>query len=199
MSFYKGFDEMLDDKILLGELIQEARITAGLTRNEVIQNTEFTSTTLRNWEKGISSPTLSQFKELFRALGENPNKTLNDYFHPEIRDLSADDSDQMIDAAFDQMISEITTNQKRILLFAKSCNHGGDWDALLNLIDAYLQTPMSIRYAVAQLILTHYQMTADTDMIRCPEAPQPNIDVLQVAINKGRDSAVSGKSAYSMD
>lgn len=184
------------DKERLGRLMKTARESADCSRDALAAKTSVTAGTIKNWETGASAPDMVQFFEYFSELGVNPQRTIDAFIYPELENLRWGLSDEEIDRAFDLFVSGLSPLEKRQILFMRSSEHGGDWFALLQMVVAHLQTPMAVRYAVSQLIASQYQVSVATGSVACPDNVQPNMEVLDRAIESGKNSAINGLRGY---
>lgn len=189
---------MNNTRIRLGEILKEDRESKGISRDKLASKTGFSSATIKNWEHGYSSPDIPELVTFYKEIGMNPSKAINAIIYPDMDGLTGADDDESVDKAFNAMFGDLSITEKRHLLFMKSSYHGSDWMSLLQMITAHLHTPLAARYAVAQLIATHYKLTEATGSIVCEDNIRPNMDLLEKAIEMGQKAAFDGLNAYTI-
>ena len=182
----------------VAEFISSLRREADISRDKLAHGASFSAATLKRWESGESTPSIAQIMEIIDITGQNLDHALLKFRHPDLYESAADASDDEINKLFAEYVSTMSIRDKRHIMFAVSCRHGGDRYALMELVSAYLQIPMAARYAIAQLIETQYNLSVANHAIQCPNNIQPNMALLHSAIESGRDAALSGLTGYSL-
>lgn len=182
----------------VAEFISSLRKKADISREKLAHGASFSSATLKRWENAETVPSIAQLMEIVELTGLNLDHALLKFRHPELYSTAGDADEAAVNAAFDEYVNTMSIRDKRHILFAVSCRHGGDRYALMELVSAYLQIPMAARYAIAQLIETQYNLSVANNAIQCPNNIQPNMALLHSAIESGRDAALSGLTGYSL-
>lgn len=155
--------------------------------------------TVQNWEKGISSPTFFQSMEWFRICNANPFPPLMAFFYPHtIKKLKASDSDKEIDEAFASLCETLPTNAKRSILYIFAGEHGSSPNALMQLILAYLHTPLTSRIMQAALIKHTFEMEKGLNNLICTDNIMPNMEVLDKAMFHARVAALGHEYGYAL-
>ncbi len=153
--------------------------------------------TVQNWEKGVSSPSFFQSLEWFRVLSVNPFPHYLSYvFTNKFKNLNPSDSDEKINEAFLTMVEQLPITSKRALLYLFYGEHGSSPRAMLHLLLAYLHTPIKSRIAQAVLIKNVYEIEKDLGNIICPDNILPDTEVLELAIQSAKASAMQHATSY---
>ena len=153
--------------------------------------------TVQNWEKGVSSPSFFQSLEWFRILRINPVPYYLTYIFPsEFRNLKHSDSDEKIESAFETLAAQLPVSSKRALLYLFFGEHGASPHAMLHLFLAYLHTPIKSRIPQAILVKNIYELERDVGNIICADNILPDIEVLDLAIETAKASAMQHASGY---
>ena len=149
---------------LFADIHIKARIAAGKSQEFMAIELGIAKKTVQNWEKGISSPSFFQSLEWFRVLNTNPFPYYMSMMYPkEFNHIKSANTDEEIDEAFDTLIKQISTNDKRALLYIYYGAHGGDPHTIINLMLAHLHTPLQARITQAMLISYIYEMQEEID------------------------------------
>lgn len=153
--------------------------------------------TIQNWEKGVSSPSFFQSLEWFRVLNVNPFPYyLMIIFPDELFEIKGNSEDDKIEEAFDALTKTFSINTKRALLYMFYGNHGSSPNAIMQLILAHLHLPMKDRVAPATIVFSMYEMEKELGNLICIDNIQPDMDVLNNAIHKGKCSAMKNEKTY---
>lgn len=163
----------------------QARIEAKLSQDYMAQELEVSKKTVISWEKGISSPPIDRSFEWFEICGVNPLSQYLKVIWPELADVSTI-SDEDVDASFQKLFQLLPSTTKRALLFLFFGNHGSSPDALVQLLLAYLHTPLTSRATQAITSANMYRLEKELGKDSCPDDIQPDIDLLERAINDAR-------------
>lgn len=155
--------------------------------------------TIQNWEKGVSAPSFFQGTEWFRALGLNPMPYYLSFLFPEgVDEIKPKDSDAEIEKALLLVIRQLDSIDKRRLLYLLYGNHGSSPKAVLNLINAHLQTPMKDRIVQAITIANNYEIENELGEIVKSDHIQPDMELLHKSIDNARDAIVNKQDGYSV-
>lgn len=176
----------------------QSRSDAGRSQEFMALGLGVSKKTIQNWEKGISSPDLFQSLEWFELLELNPTMYYLSFLYPTIYEgLSESADDEQIDAALNQLIHDLSPQEKRQLLYIMSCEHGSSWYSLLQLFTAHCHTTMQARVTTARNILENYEMEDAKRTLVCPDHIRPDLDNLHQAIYMGREAAKHNAHGYS--
>lgn len=152
--------------------------------------------TVSNWEKGISSPTFFQSLEWFKELNTNPFPYYMSVIYPQ-KNIHTKSNDEEIEAAFNDLMNSISTNDKRALLFLFYGEHGSSPHSVLQMILAHLHTPIASRLANAFLISHVYELNHQLENVICPENILPDMDDLKKSIEKAKCAVMNKENSYS--
>lgn len=181
------------------EMWRQSRMDAGLSQDYVANKLKVSKKTIQNWEQGVSAPSQVHAFEWFKAIDRQPLPYYLSLVYPEeFKSLSPCSSDDDIDTALFTIIKNIPTYAKRELLYCAYGNHGSSPICILEMITAYLHTPLRQRLNIAQAIVTNYEMcVANGDIINANHI-LPHVDVFKKAISLGRKSIMRGKKTYTI-
>lgn len=153
--------------------------------------------TIQNWEKGISSPNLFQASEWFNVLGLNPLPYFLDYIFPEKVDgIKASDDDKRIDETLNHLIAQLPMSGKRQLLYMLYGNHGSSPNAVLNLMNAHLQTPLKDRIVHAAMIVENYELEKMLGNLVSPNNVKPDVEMIKKSMDNARTTVEKHRSGY---
>lgn len=175
----------------------DARIKANRSQEYMALELDVAKKTVQNWEKGLSSPSFFQSLEWFRVLNTNPFPYYMSIIYPDtLAGVKASDSDEKINEAFDSLVKNIDINDKRALLYLFYGEHGSSPHSVIQLILARLHTPLASRIASAYLVANEYELNKQLGNIVCPNNILPDMDDLNRAMIKARESAIHNESSY---
>lgn len=189
-------DTRIESKKRLSEIWSRTRAMAGVSQECMAQEMGVARKTIQNWERGASSPDIEQGFRWFEILGINPMKYVYEYVFPEMKDISAQDEVDRLRTALLAIVSTLSEESIRQLLFILHGNHGSSPRAVLNLITAHLQTPMRDRITQAGVIVRNYQIADRRGLTVCPDKVQPNEELLEKAIWAGEEAVCSDAEGY---
>lgn len=194
---YLEFDEEADRK-RLSTLLMISRAEGGLSQEKIALELGVAKKTVQNWEKGTSSPSMSQTVQWFRVLGVAALPYLFQFIFPEMVGIKASDKDEKIRENLIKLIETLPPEGIRQLMFLFYGNHGSSPQGIMNLITAHLQSPMRDRYSHANTILNDYKIAKEKKQLTKPRNVQPNIEFLEKAIEHGRNAVLNDSDKYSM-
>lgn len=174
-----------------------SRADAGVSQEYVAIGVGVSRKTVQNWEKGISSPDLFQASEWFNVLGLNPLPYFLDYIFPEnVEGIKPTDEDRQIEEALNHLISQLPNSGKRQLLYMLYGNHGSSPNAVLNLMNAHLQTPLKDRIVHAAMIVEDYEIENALGNLVNPGNVQPDTKMLRISMDNARATVEKHQSGY---
>lgn len=175
----------------------KSRADAGVSQEYMANELGISRKTVQNWERGVSAPTLFQGSEWFRALGVNPLPYYFSYVFPDdIDGIKAEDDDSRIDDALNDILPQLTKDDKRRLLYILYGDHGSSPTAVLNLVNAHLQTPLNDRIMQANAILSNYELEAELGNIVHAGHVKPDTELLHKAIAEAKSSVIKKQKGY---
>lgn len=176
-----------------------SRAQAGISQDAIAKRLGVSKKTVQNWEAGTSCPSQSMGLAWFRACGVQPLPYYLSILYPGFGDIPANPTDKQVDEYIMKVISGMPARTKRQILYMLSGYHGSSVVGVMEMVNAHLQTPLRDRVNVAQNISTNYTFAETGNMIRCPKHIQPNMDILNMMIDKGKDAVLKGREEYTTD
>lgn len=175
----------------------QSRYDAHVTQEKLALGLGVSRKTIQNWEKGISSPTLFESMEWFRILGLNPMPYFLSYLFPDdVGDIKGSDGDDKIEDALSVIVDQLPPTAKRQLLYILLGNHGSSPTAVLNLMNAHLQSPMRDRISQAVHITENYELSKAMGSIVRPDNIQPSVELLHASIESAKEAVINGQKGY---
>ena len=105
-----------------------SRSDAGKTQEFMANGLGVSKKTIQNWEKGASAPDLYEGSEWFRVLGTNPMPYYLAFLYPWLFDgIKPEDDDQEIEQALLFLVKNMTSVEKREMLYLMAGRHGSPW------------------------------------------------------------------------
>lgn len=186
------------DKERFAHMLWKSRTDVGMSQEYMAEQVGVSKKTIWNWENGVSVPDLYQGIQWFNALNTNPMKYYYGYVFEELDGIDCTITDNEVDIALEKVLSVLTATEKRRLLFLLYGQHGSSPDAILNLVNAYLQCPIKDRIIQAATTLTTYRLEESMNAIVCPNNIKPNVETLDKAIVACANSVMNGGDGYSL-
>lgn len=182
----------------INEALRATRYEAGRSQEYMANELGITRRTVMNWENGVSEPTISQAVCWFQLTGKNPIPYLLQITYSEVDQISYRDSDSTILKALMQIIHELPAEGVRQLMYLFFGNHGSSPRAVLQMITAHLQCPLSARIAHGQLVTVNYDLAKRTGNLSQPKHIQPDTICLENAITAAKDAVERNEREYVM-
>lgn len=113
----------------------------------------------------------------------------------DIRGFSTDKKRNALADYYEHQASPLEVEQEYYFLFA---NHGSSCDGMYQQWMANLMTPLRDRKRICGQIIDNYNEALATGAITDPDAPQPNMDVLQACYEASSQSVQNGDSGYAL-
>lgn len=180
------------------EILARCRVRANLSRKKLGEEIGVSESTVKAWESGQGSPTLPLIIEWFKVTGENPFRSLLNFFWPEIfQELNASKSDEEIKHALITYISDIAGKSEiKKLHYLILDDIGGEWSGVLDLFCAHAHLSLNSRYRIAEMIQTSYELSVANDHARTPNDFDVDHDYLLNAISSAKTASLSHKFGY---
>lgn len=182
----------------IADLLYNARTKAGLSQEKIAEMLGKSKQTVRNWEKGTSTPNLNEFVMWYRVLGMNCFRDILRLIHPE---LYADfegihpDVEQRRNGLF-KYLADCPPGEVDKLAFLIFGAHGSDWPSMLDEYVANAHCSMRSRAAVCGLVLDNYTLEAGTGELIEPDVAPPCVDNLKTAYSAGKSAAQMSRNEY---
>ena len=174
------------------EMHLKARMSGGKSQEYMAVALKVSTNTVKNWEKGVSSPSFFQSRKWFQVLNTNPLPYYLSYISPyKSNGLKEPDSEKKISESFLALNEELPLATKQSLLYMFKGDHGCAKSAVVQLLLAYLHLPLRTRIIPAMSIAQRYEMDKDMDTLINKIEIMPNLDDLSEAIFKLRVSIMN--------
>ena len=161
----------------VAEAMTAAREAAGVSQRELADRLGRDKRTIQKWEKGEMKIAMEDFLAVFDALKVQVEPYSKWIRHPEL---------------FPNGLSDIL---QYYFLFA---DHGSDYHGMYQQWMANLLTPLRDRRRICAQIIENYNEALATGTITDPDAPQPNMEVLQACYEASAQSIQNGANSYTM-
>lgn len=171
-----------------------SRENAGKSQDYMAKALGVSKKTIQNWEAGTSCPSQAKGFEWFVVLDQHPMPYYLNLVYPD-KDFEKSDSPN-IDTALSLVIRDLPAEAKSKLLYMLTGAHGSSPLAMLELINAHLQSPLRDRINIAQSVKTNYELAQYEGRIIRPDLIQPDIEFLNQAIDYGKDAIRKNKETY---
>ena len=181
----------------IAEALRTTRHESGRSQEYMALELGVARRTILNWENGISEPSIGQTISWFKLVGKNPIPFLLQCTYPDMNNISPADNDAKILASLMQLINDLPAEGVRQLMYLFFGDHGSSPRAVLQMINAHLQTPMKDRIAHGQLIATNYEIAKRTGTLAQPNHIQPDADYLNAAIETAKKAVEKSAKEYS--
>lgn len=181
-----------------GLILSTTRTNAGISRRVMSTYINVSETTIKAWENGQGSPTLSSFLEWFHIVGEHPFGYMLEFFWPTpFKSLSQKSTDEELREALSAYLKEVAGPREiRKLHYLIMGEYEGCWTGVLDMFCAHAHTSLHNRYKIAEIIQTSFDLS-----ISDPNYPQSDLSdyaLLHGAIQAARNAALEHKQGYSL-
>lgn len=178
------------------EALREARNNAGKSQEYMALELGIARKTVQNWESGVSEPSLGQALAWFRALHINPLPYLFQVVHTDMDHINSNSDIPRLRESLISLLEDMPEEGIRQLLYLLYGDHGSSPRAVLSMVTAHLQCPMSDRVTQGKVILNNYQRAKKKDRLTSTSHIQPNEELLEYAIQQGENADIENKNAY---
>lgn len=181
-----------------GLILSSTRANAGISRRTMSSYINASETTIKSWESGQGSPTLSSLMEWFSIVGENPFAYLLEFFWPEaFKSLSQKSTDEELRNALYIYLKEVAGPREiQKMHYLIMGEYEGCWSGVLDMFCAHAHTSLHNRYKIAEIIQTSFELS--TAERRLSEYDMSDYGLLQNAIYSARNAALEHKQGYSL-
>lgn len=205
-------DDNSDEQMTrLARIWKDSRMSRGKSQDYMASQLGVSKKTIQNWEKGTSIPDCLIAEQWFRILDTNPLPfylafKYPDYFTNAEEEGESKKSDDVIaeeqkendkvNHALELVLERMTLQEKEQLLFILAGSHGSPRHSLLQMFTAHCHTTLKSRVAAARVVLDNYEMEEQTDVLVGIDAPMPNIELLRMAIEAGKQAVQRNEQSY---
>lgn len=181
-----------------GLILSTTRTNAGISRRIMSTYINASETTIKSWENGQGSPTLSALLDWFHAAGEQPFGYMLEFFWPEAyKNLSMKSSDEELRNALSVYLEEVAGPREiRKLHYLIMGKYEGQWSGVLDMFCTYSHMSLRNRYKIAEIIQTSFDLS-----ISDPYYSQNELSdyaLLHGAIQAARLATLDHKQGYSL-
>lgn len=183
----------------LGSKLREIRENAGVSQETASRICHVSKTQIQKWENGDGTPSLQKAFDLCEELNENLIPYLYEAFFPrEFEHTKNDMTDEELERALFVVIHDLPTEYKRKLLFMLHENYGGSTLGLLDRATLYKQLPLRDRVSSTFSLHASYKTAEALNMLQFPDAPKPNLKLLEMSMMAGMESVLHGEDKYTL-
>ena len=177
----------------VAEAMTAAREAAGVSQRELADRLGRDKRTIQKWE----------FLAVFDALKVQVEPYSKWIRHPElfpnglsdILQYSTDKKRAALGDFYRCQASPMEVEQEYYFLYA---DHGSDYHGMYQQWMANLLTPLRDRRRICAQVIENYNEALATGTITDPDAPQPNMEVLQACYEASAQSIQNGANGYTM-
>lgn len=192
------FNQLIRNAELCGQILSKCRAKADLSRREMSEKIGFSESTIKAWESGDGSPTLSVMLTWFDVTGCNMFRSLLNFLWPDtFAALSTNSSDNHLHKALSLYINEIAgeIEVQRLyhIIFRGSSQ---DWNDLLELYCAYAHLALLKRHHVVEMIHMAYDICTANHTAKPLPFADPGHVLVQGAISAAKKSILNNNSGY---
>lgn len=149
----------------------------------------------RRCKKAPTCPSTPPFG--FCVLGTNPMPYYLAFLYPWLFDgIKPEDDDQEIEQALLFLVKNMTSVEKREMLYLMAGRHGSPWYSLLQMFTAHCHCSLRSRVTAARTILENYEMDKACGSLVCQDNVQPDMKMLHHAVEEGKLSVFNQLSGY---
>lgn len=181
-----------------GAYLLRERRAAGVSQELMAEKLGVGVKMIRHWEQGNPAPRINEARDYLRSLGISAQLSERKFADPETYDglERFDDADKARAALVDYIAHVAPDDEVLKEAFLRFGDHGSSWEALLEMYVADAQCPLPERMAVASCISGNYQRARLMGRIIYPDKPQPNIKLLDRAIEACREAIIKMRDSY---
>lgn len=195
--YYNDTDGLSEkDRARLARILMLSRAESGLSQEKVALELGIAKKTVQNWEKGMSTPTLPQAIAWFRVMKVAAMPYFIQFMFPEMEGIKSQHSDDEIRGNLVKMMETLPNEGIRQLMFLFYGNHGSSPRAVMNMMNAYLQTPLKDRYQVDTMIYNNYELAENMQKLTQPNNIKPDTKLMKLAVEKEHDAIVNNEDSY---
>lgn len=176
------------------------RTNAGISRRRMAAAIGVSESTIKTWEIGLGSPTLSLVLQWFHIVGESPFTYLLEFCWPEtFRDLGPNSSDAELRRALTVYCNEVAGIQEIRKLWYLMCGAPGvNWGGVLDMFCAHVHTSLNSRYKIAEIIRTSFELSVANHQAVLPPFNHLAEEMLDAAMQAARGATILHKSGYTL-
>lgn len=192
------FNQLIRNAELCGQILSRCRAKADLSRREMSEKIGFSESTIKAWESGDGSPTLSVMLAWFDVTGCNMFRSLLNFLWPDTfaalsANSGADDLRRTLSLYINEIAGEIEVQRLYHIMFQGSSQ---DWNDLLELYCAYAHLTLLKRHHVVEMIHMAYDICTANHTAKPLPFADPEHVIVQGAISAAKKSILNNNSGY---
>ncbi len=189
--------DVLEYTQLTARALLTTRDLAGHTQQYMARKLSKSVGTIQNWENEIGAPSLPLILKWFELCGVDPEKYLMFIYDPgKYHLLYEAKSDEDIDAALRMYLDAEIPKHKKMLHYIIFGDHISHWIPKLHLFTAHSHIPLLDRVAAASIVMESYRMRRARDELTGSDDSLPDENIVQKAVDSGRESVYVKKENY---
>ena len=183
-----------------GMALAQTRTTAGISRRKMSEAIGVSESTIKAWEAGNGSPTLSILLKWFHEVGESPFSYLLEFCWPKVfHRLGPDSTDTELRNALIVFCNEVAGPREiQKINYLINGEFGGSWSGVLDMFCAHAHTSLNSRYKIADIIHTSFELSLANNQLNVPSTFGFDNSFLLDAIVAARGAMMSHKQGYTM-
>lgn len=192
------FNHRIESARLCGEILSKCRAKAGLSRREMSQKIDFSESTIKAWENGDGSPTLSVMLNWFDVTGCNMFRSMLDFLWPDtFCSLNGNSSESAMRKAISLYLYEVASDLE-IKRLHQIVLHGSreEWNDLLKLFCAYAHLTLLKRHHVVEMNRIAYEICTANNTAKSAMASEPEHVLVTGAIRSAKESILNRNRGY---
>lgn len=178
------------------DMWRKSREDANKSQAYMAKKLDVSKKTVQNWESGVSCPSQEKGFEWFDALGVPPLPYYLNLLYKGVFDVKPSSDDDRIELALLTAIKTLTPAEKRKIFYLLYGNHGSSPAGVLDLVTAYLHTPLMARLNVAANIISNYELAETYDYTVNPDNIRPDISFLINSYETAKQAVIDHKTSY---
>lgn len=192
------FNQLIRNAELCGQILSRCRAKADLSRREMSEKIGFSESTIKAWESGDGSPTLSVMLAWFDVTGCNMFRSLLNFLWPDTfaalsANSGADDLRRALSLYINEIAGEIEVQRLCHIMFQGSSQ---DWNDLLELYCAYAHLTLLKRHHVVEMIHMAYDICTANHTAKPLPFADPEHVLVQGAISAAKKLILNNNSGY---
>lgn len=179
----------------VADMFKRSRAVSGKSQEYVAKALGVSKKTIQNWEAGLASPNIVTCLEWFDVLGVPIFPYIINVLSGGMAD--AGEHKEKVDEKLQEALALLSPSAKEKLLYLFCGSHGSSPRGVIEMITAYLKTPLAMRLNIAFSVVTNYDICKASNMIKEP-LPEPNATLLLKSAEAGRTAVLNGKGSYTL-
>lgn len=187
-----------EQRLQLASILRSMREDSGMSQEAVAAEMDVGRSTVVRWEAGEGEMirNVLAWRRYCEATHHDLIKSTLLLIAPELYDAENSSIDAKKQALTNYLYEAAPNIITEILYYVFFGPHGSIPEAVVQMLGAYMHTPLYMRHTVSQSISTNYKQAQRMSLDPCPDWPQPDIALLDAANNAGLAASMDGKDGY---